>query len=235
MDSVISGTKGVDNSESIMERLRTYVKLFRLSRYRAQVGGPLRAGERVSGGRPPGEPSVREETVEREPALRKPGSQTGDLLAAMLAADGDEATVLPPAEPIIPQVVWLSVSEGASIPDLLDDRAALFLPDDNLIQANGDFRVYTDMADYWSDEYDVPHSNEVIVGVVREWFQQALVETVLGAQARQGERRWSPKDLETVLSPEALTAAVMQRYHVANAVKRTLGTKMGTLREKAGA
>jgi hypothetical protein len=235
MDSVIAGTKGVDNSESIMERLKTYVKLFRLSRYRSQSGGPLRAGERVSGGREPGARSNSTETVEREPAARKPGSQTGDLLASMLAADGDEATALPPAEPPIPDVVWLSASEGAGIPDLLDDRAALYLPEDNLIQANGDFRVYTDMADYWSDEYDMPHGNEIIVAVVREWFQQALVETVLGAQALQGERRWSPKDMETILSPEALTAAVMQRYHVANAVKRTLGAKIGSLRDKAGA
>ena len=131
-------------------------------------------------------------------------------------------------------VVWLSASEGTSIPDLLDDRAALYLPEDNLIQANSDFRVYTDMANYWCEEYDMPHGNDVIVAVVREWFQQALLETVLGAQALQGERRWSPKDMETILSPEALTAAVMQRYHVANAVKRTLGAKMGSLREKTG-
>ncbi len=232
MDSVIAGTKGVDNSESIMERLKAYVKLFRLSRYRSQAGGPLRAGERVSGGRDPGERSNPTEIVERDPAAHKPGSQTGDLLASMLAADGDEATALPPTEPPIPDVVWLSASEGAGIPDLLDDRAALYLPEDNLIQANGDFRVYTDMADYWSDEYEMPRSNEIIVAVVREWFQQALVETVIGAQALQGERRWSPKDMETILSPEALTAAVMQRYHVANAVKRTLGAKIGSLRDK---
>ncbi len=91
MDSVIAGTKGVDNSESIMERLKAYVKLFRLSRYRSQAGGPLRAGERVSGGHESGERLSPTETVEREPAAHKPGSQTGDLLASMLAADGDEA------------------------------------------------------------------------------------------------------------------------------------------------
>lgn len=232
MDSVIAGTKGVDSSESIIERLKTYVKLFRLSRYRSKNGGPLRAGDRISGGRQPGESTSPKETVERESAVRRPGSEAGDLLASMLAADGDEATALPPAEPLIPDVFWLSESEGASIPDLLDDRAALYLPEDNLIQANGDFRVYTDMVNYWSDAYEMQRGNEIVVSVVREWFQQALVETVLGAQALQGERRWSPKDMETILSPEALTATVMQRYHVANAVKRTLGAKIGSLRDK---
>ena len=58
---------------------------------------------------------------------------------------------------------------------------------------------------------------------------------MIGCQALQGERRWSPNDMETLLSEEALTAAVMQRYHVANAVKRTLGAKLGTLKERAGA
>lgn len=235
MDSVIAGTKGVDNSESIMDRLRTYVRLFRLSRYRVMPDGPLRAGDRITGGHKPGEATRRSETAEFEPASRRPGSETGDLLASMLAADGDEAIALPPAEPPLPRVVWLSASEGASIPDLLDDRGAIFLPEDNLIQANGDFRVFTDMAHYWCDEYDMPHGNDVVTAVVREWFQQALVETVLGAQALQGERRWSPKDMEAILSPEALTGAVMQRYHVANAVKRTLGSKLGTLRERVGA
>ncbi len=84
MDSVIAGTKGVDNSQSIMERLKAYVKLFRLSRYRSQAGGPLRAGERVSGGRQSGESTSPTDTVERDPAAHQPGSQTGDLLAEVL-------------------------------------------------------------------------------------------------------------------------------------------------------
>jgi hypothetical protein len=52
-------------------------------------------------------------------------------------------------------------------------------------------------------------------------------------QALQGERRWSLKDMETILSPEALTIAVMQRYHVANAIKRTVGVKLGSLKQSA--
>lgn len=153
----------------------------------------------------------------------------------MLAAEGDEAEATRPAEPPIPRVVWLSELDGSRSSDVLDDRAAKFLPDDNLIQANADFRVFTDMADYWADEYGVPRGNQAIVDVVHEWFEQALVETVIGCQALQGERRWSPNDIDTILSEEALTAAVMQRYHVANAVKRTLGAKMGSLKTGAGA
>lgn len=131
-------------------------------------------------------------------------------------------------------MVWLSEVDGSRTASELDDRAAKFLPDDNLIQANGDFRVFTDMTAYWCAQYSVEQGNKAVTDVVREWFEQALVETVIGCQALQGERRWSPTDMENVLSEEALTATVMQRYHVANAVKRTLGAKMGSLRDKSG-
>lgn len=236
MDAVIAGTSGADHSQTIMERLKSYVKLFRLSRYRSTVGGPLRAGERVSGGRPPGNTEeASQPRQQHDPSQRKPGSETGDLLASMLAADGDEAERTRAAEPPIPSVVWLSEHDGSRPQEVLDDRAAKFLVEDNLIQANADFRVFSDMADFWCDEYGVERDNKAVVDVVHEWFEQALVETVIGCQALQGERRWSPKDMETILSEEALTAAVMQRYHIANAVKRTLGAKFGSLKDRAAA
>jgi len=234
MDTVIAGTSGVDHSQTIMERLKSYVKLFRLSRYRSVSGGPLRAGDAVTPARPQREPATPQER-DSSKSPHKPGSQTGDLMASMLAADGAEAEPTRLSDPPIPRVVWLSEADGTRTAAELDDRAAKFLPDDNLIQANADFRVFTDMTDYWCDEYRVDRGNKAVTDVVHEWFEQALVETVIGCQALQGERRWSPKDIETILSEEALTAAVMQRYHIANAVKRTLGAKLGSLKERGGA
>ena len=234
MDAVIAGTSAADHSQTIMERLKNYVRLFKLSRYRPQAGGPLLAGERVTGGRPRADSDrTGEQRPKSDTPKHKPGSITGDLLAAMLAADGEEAEATKIGDPPIPKVVWLSEQDDTRSADVLDDRAAKFLPEDNLIQANGDFRVFTDMADYWCDEYGVERGNRTVTDVVHEWFEQALVETVIGCQAVQGERRWSPRDMETLLSEEALTAAVMQRYHVANAVKRALGAKLGSLRDRA--
>jgi hypothetical protein len=68
---------------------------------------------------------------------------------------------------------------------------------------------------------------------VHEWFEQALIETVLGGQALTGSQEWSVDDIARSLSQEALTYAVMQRYHIGNSVKRTLGPKLGSLREVA--
>lgn len=68
---------------------------------------------------------------------------------------------------------------------------------------------------------------------VREWFQQALLETVIGTQGLQGSSEWTPDDIAKALSEEAPTAAVMQGYHVDNAVSRPLGSKLGAIQDKA--
>ncbi len=56
-----------------------------------------------------------------------------------------------------------------------------------------------------------------------------LIETVIGVQALKDAKEWSIEDVEKALSEEALTATVMPRYHVHNAVKRELGSKLGKL------
>ena len=41
------------------------------------------------------------------------------------------------------------------------------------------------------------------------------------------------EDLRRALSEEALTSAVMPRYHIEMSVRRALGAKLGTLKDKA--
>ena len=89
------------------------------------------------------------------------------------------------------------------------------------------------MMKYWATEYaDSMVSEEVIREVVCEWFEQQLTEAVLGAKGLEGSREWDDDDLDRCLSEEALTLAVMPRYHVYVAAKRTLGARIGSL--KAG-
>jgi hypothetical protein len=68
--------------------------------------------------------------------------------------------------------------------------------------------------------------------VVREWFEQQLIEAVLGTQALRDSRQWTMQEMEKIWSEEALTAVVMPRYHVDLNVKRALGAKLGTLKER---
>jgi len=59
------------------------------------------------------------------------------------------------------------------------------------------------------------------------------VETVLGVQGLMSSKEWSQTDIDSALSEEALTTAVMQRYHVHLAVKRELSSKLGSRRGQA--
>jgi hypothetical protein len=63
---------------------------------------------------------------------------------------------------------------------------------------------------------------------VRAWYEQALVETVIGVRSLEHSRQWSPHHIDTALSEEALTAAAIQRYHIFCAVKQELGLKLGS-------
>ena len=46
-------------------------------------------------------------------------------------------------------------------------------------------------------------------------------------------REWTVEDIGKSLSEEALTAAVMPRYHIDVAVKRALGAKLSSLKDRA--
>jgi uncharacterized protein (UPF0335 family) len=128
-------------------------------------------------------------------------------------------------------VTWVSVKDGTREPGDFEDRAARYIVEQNHLLINADFRVFTDMIDRWNREF--ADNKTAVAGVVqdavRSWFEQSLVETVLGVQSLKDAKEWSVEDIERALSEEALTAAVLPRYHVHNSVKRELGSKLGKL------
>lgn len=231
IERVSAQVTGTDHKQSIKERLRAIVDLFKLTRYRPTPKGKvlLEAENGVVGGKPR---SQREQQPEGEGEPGGKGGRAGDIYSLFLSARG-----IPGEEVVVskePEVQWISAENGTRTPPDLEDRAAKFLPQQDLILANADFRVFNDMVDRWHRRYKhVPGARDVIKDVVQEWFEQQLVETVMGAQALRDARQWSFEELQRLWSDEALTAAVLPRYHVDIAIKRTLGAKLGTLKEKA--
>jgi len=109
-----------------------------------------------------------------------------------------------------------------SAPDL-EDRAARYFPDENLLWINGDFRVFREIVDDLAEKYPgALGGRKALEHLVEIEFEWSLVETVISFQALQGAKRWSTDELREALSEEALTAAVMPRYHIYNAVTRAL-------------
>ena len=151
----------------------------------------------------------------------------GSVFVAV-AGGGNSAVIRPAARVQFPGVV----PEGGNSrePGDIEDRAARFLIEQNELLMNGDFRVFVDMMTRWAREYrERAGVFDIVQDVVRSWFAQALVETVIGIQALKDAREWSVEDVEGALSEEALTAAAMSRYHVNNAVRRELASRLGRL------
>lgn len=78
-----------------------------------------------------------------------------------------------------------------------------------------------------------PGAKAVIDEVMREWFEQSLVELVISSNTLRDAQHWNKDHLDILLSEEGLTAAVLPRYHIDQSIKRTLGSKLGAVKPKA--
>lgn len=228
MERIAAGSMSHDHQKAIRERLRTMRDLFKVSRYRRVRRGPVEVDNPAPGGN-----SANGSRKKKSGASGgRSGGRAGSIYALFAARDGDPGEEVPHPDPI-PQTRWVSAADHTREGDDLEDRAAKYHPDQNLVLINGDFRVYNDMIERWAKHYsEVPGAREVVQETVREWFEQALIETIVGAQGLQGSAFWPADDLAKLWSEEGLTAAVLQRYHVDVNVKRTLGAKLGSLKEK---
>ena len=204
MDAVIAGTTGADHSQTIMERLKNYVKLFRLSRYRTRRRRP--AASPASASTPAAAPPARATATDASATASRASRASRAARPATCSppcspptAIEAEATRPRPADPD----GRLALRGGRHAqPDVLDDRAAQVparrQPDPGQrrlprLHRHGRLlvrRVRRRRA-----------ATRPSIDVVHEWFEQALVETVIGCQALQGERRWSPERHRDASSP----------------------------------
>lgn len=230
MDDITSASEGRDHREAIRRRLRDIKNLFNLSRYRRHSTGPLTVGGSEPGG------TVREGGgTPRVSAGNRGGGRGGSagaLYGAFLTSDGDRATESS-TNMNEPQVIWVSVDEGSrALDDDLEDRAARYSETDNRIYANQDFRVFKDLTTEVASRYPGAPADEV-TDVVREWFEQQLIEAVLGVRSLKGSSQWDTTTLDKALSPEAFTTAVMPRYNMIKQVTRALGARFGAAASQA--
>jgi hypothetical protein len=211
--------------------LKSVSDLFRFGRYRPKPGGAYKAtaGENTGGSSSESEEKAKKEAS--SPSGTRGGSR-GDIYALFadengVASDLDEM-------PVEPQTRWVIVEDGSRSQGDLEDRAARFLPDQNLLLINGDFRAFTDMIDRWADRYShVPGCRSTVQDVTREWFEQQLIETVMSALALKNGGKWSKQELGQLWDDAALTAAVLPRYHIDMNIKRVLGQRLRRIAQAA--
>jgi hypothetical protein len=219
-----------DHKKAILERLKQIKDLLRFSRFRPAKDGTVAIDPEssIQGG----EPLVRGGRGEGTRDTREPGKKGGRAgdLYALFAESG--ALNYEPVESFgEPETRWVSIEDGTRIPPDLDDRAAKFLLQQNMLLINADFRAFTDMVDRWALAYaNVPGARATVKEVVHEWFEQTLIETVMSAQALKRTGTWSLQELSQLWTEDALTAAVLPRWHIDQSIKRNLGHRLGSLK-----
>lgn len=232
MEEVGSKALATDDAKTIRERLKPILDLYRVSRYRLCKDGPqslddanLTVGNAsaVTGTGPGSRKGTKRGRIAGAAA-----GPVGGVYGAFLKNDGVAATRIEPD--VFPKVVWVSVKDGSRTEGDIEDRAARYLAGENQILINGDFRVFNDLINRWAGEFDgTPAARAVCERVIRSWFEQTLVEAVIGVQCLKDSREWSCEDINRALSEDALTTAVMPRYFINYAAKREIGTKLGRL------
>lgn len=215
-----------NHQKTIRERLKDIIKLYNLSRFLAADSGnfTIDNDRLLIGGYDSNEannPSIRNASASN--AQKGPA---GNVYAVFEKSNGTPAKKVKP-DPF-PEVQWVTISNGTREKGDIEDRAAKFIIEQNLLLINADFPAFSDMTNKLLTEFQsLPDITNVVQDVVRSWFEQSLVETIIGVQSLINRKDWSQMDIDKALSEEALTSAVMQRYHIHIAVRRELSLKIG--------
>jgi hypothetical protein len=222
----LAGSDDGSRRDAIRERLTAHLPLYRISRYRAA---------RLPGGRDTSPGASRPADVD-EPAAHTPGSGAPPPWQAMRETDpgsaadeGEDAGGEEEGAVVeLPEVTWVSVRDRTRAPGDLEDQAARYHAERHELTINADFRVFADMASRWERKYQgVPGARGAIDALVREWFEQTLVEVVLSARSFGHSPHWDSAELADLLSPAALTAAVLPRQLVDAQIHKRLAQMLG--------
>ena len=227
-----------DHMSSIKYRLKNVMDLYKVSRYRPAPAGVYLSDEasavRVGWSSASGAMSEGGGGTGQEVGAKSKGQRDGEIgnIYHLFEKKGGLASDKIAADPF-PVVNWVSTENSTrTSDDGMEDKAAKFLSDQNTLLINADFRVFRDMIARLSKERDAGRGlalRNVVEEIVHQWFEQALIETVIGVQQLRGSKEWGPDEIDKALSPEALTSAVMQRYHVYIACRREIGARFGKL------
>lgn len=125
----------------------------------------------------------------------------------------------------LPRTHWKYAGDRSRAPGEMEDKAATYDAATNTLFINGDFRGFIAWIDFFAAQYpSVAGVREEVKRQVELWWVQALLEAVIAHREYSLSPHWSGM---RELSEEALTTAVLPRYHLFNALKRGIRTTLG--------
>jgi len=125
-----------------------------------------------------------------------------------------------------PDVIWKTRQDATRMEGELEDRAAEYLPGNDVLNINGDFRVYTDLLEKMKHQKGAgdPSRERAIETFVKKEYTFSLLEATMRTKLLNDNPNWSRKDIEEkCLSPEGLTESVMSNYHLHFMLHQNMG------------
>jgi hypothetical protein len=238
VDELSAASASLDHKQAIYKRLEEIKDLFKLPKFRPVTDGTYMVSpagdvvdEDVYEGMSPQltETPGEEEQAERtEPQERTPSERDPSPYSYYASNEGKPAKAILNLEP--PEARWVSTRDGTREAGDLEDRAARYLAEQNLLLLNRDFRVFQAAVERWQHRYgNRPGVGSVVENKVLEWAEQVLVEAVLGMKSFKGSKAWTLEDLQRAISEEALTCAAQPRSFVEDRLRHSLSIALGPL------
>ena len=125
-----------------------------------------------------------------------------------------------------PTPIWKTIEDGTRQEGELEDRAAEYLPGNDVLNINGDFRVYKDLLTRLQTEKGGgdPSRERSIEYYVRREYKFCLMEATMRTKLLNDNPNWSRAEVENkCLSPEGLTEVVMSNYHLHYMLHQNIG------------
>jgi hypothetical protein len=208
INSLLRETTQVSHKRAITQRLGVLKALFLLSGYKQL---------KIDFQRPEPLPVPRSEEEDLSEAMEMTQASAADIAVSTesIAPEAKASEKAPEPEELdeednyFPQVEWTSEDRSPQ----LAGKAAEYIELTNVVLANRDFKGFADIVQFFTEKYaGTANIDKMIIGGVNEAIEQALMECVAGALSLRGQANWTAQQVNTALSPEALTTAVMQRY-----------------------
>jgi hypothetical protein len=219
-------SKSKSNSQSIWERLKDFIEFYKFSHYKPTKINPDSTCGEPNGSAHSGNFDNPGDNLGERRKPKRP-DPVNDVYGNGTIQKSKETTGNP-----FPKTYWISVEENTRDANELVDRAARYVSTNNTLVINYDFKSFQDEINYWCTKYNVDDTSiqkGIIIKSVKSWFEQSLIETVLGIKVFENSKNWDEDKIEAALSEEALTAVAVQRYHVNTKVGREMGSNLGAV------
>jgi len=227
IESFDVGRNTSEDDAAIREKVKEMLPLFNVARYRKEAEGEAEVDDASEvppfpgGGRGNGSGSTRG---------GRDGSRPRPLLGK-LRAGGTKASLVTPKD--IPNVVFLY---GDKAREIMNEDIAAHYVDQNLVQANGEFRVFQFLLEHYARQYgDSPGVRKKILPIAERWAKLVIIDVVLGMRAMNSPV-WTSSKIDSMLrNDEAFTMALVPRIlltlHLKREIHRELGRPESELKE----